>query len=225
MRAAGTPVMPAAHCGVMSVTAAAAASNPRVWASMNSWSSQSRRISTCSTAPNNAESVPGRTGRNRSAVRAERHDPWVLHDQLGAAVARPPDVARRDRERLGDVRAGDPHDVGQRDVAPRVRVAVDAERLLVAGAGRHHAEPPVVVEVGRVQGEPGELADEVALLVRQRDARQHGEGVVAVGALDAADLADDVVERGVPRDRRNPPGAAGSRSIGWSKRSGWLPCR
>ena len=56
--------------GVISATAAAASSKPEVCASMKSWSSQSSRISTCSMAPNSAESVPGRTPRNRSAVRA-----------------------------------------------------------------------------------------------------------------------------------------------------------
>ena len=70
MRAAGTPVIAAAHAGVISATAAAASSKPTVWASMKSWSSQSWRISTWSTAPNSAESVPGRTPRKRSAVRA-----------------------------------------------------------------------------------------------------------------------------------------------------------
>ena len=70
MRAAGSPQIEPAHAGVMSATAAAASSKPTVWASMNSWSSQSWRISSWSTAPNSAESVPGRTGRNRSAVRA-----------------------------------------------------------------------------------------------------------------------------------------------------------
>ena len=182
----------------MSATAAAASSKPLVWASMNSWSSQScsdqlvehgaeqRRVG----ARPHAEEQVGGAG--------QRHDAGVLDDQLGAAVAGPPDVARRDRERLGDVGAGDPHDVGERDVAPRVGVAVDAERLLVAGAGRHHAEAAVVVEVGGVQGEAGELADQVALLVGQRDPRQHGEGVVAVGRLDAPDLADDAVEGVVP---------------------------
>ena len=70
MRAAGTPVTSAAHLGVMSATAAAASSKPLVWAAMNSWSSQPCWISPLSTAPNSAESVPGRTGRKRSAVRA-----------------------------------------------------------------------------------------------------------------------------------------------------------
>ena len=143
-------------------------------------------------------------GEEQVGGAGERHDPGVLDDQLGAAVAGLPDVARGDRERLGDVRPGDPHDIGQRDVAPRVGAAVDAERLLVAGPGRHHAVAAVVVEVGGVQGEAGELADQVALLVGQRDAREHGEGVVAVRRLDAADLADDPVERLVPRDRPEP---------------------
>ena len=70
MRAAGTPVIPAAHSGVIDATAAAAASKSFVWSAMKSWSSHSCSMSSCSTAPNNAESVPGRTGRNRSAVRA-----------------------------------------------------------------------------------------------------------------------------------------------------------
>ena len=148
IRAAGTPQTAAAQAGVMSATAAAASSKPTVCASMKSWSSQSWRISSCSMAPNSAESVPGRTGRNRSAVRAIGHDAGIQHDEPGAAVARPPDVAGGDGERLGDVRAGHPDDVGERDVAPRVRGPVDAERLLVADAGRHHAEPAVVVEVG-----------------------------------------------------------------------------
>ena len=211
MRAAGTPVIPAAHAGVISATAAAASSKPTVWASMNSWSSQSWRISSCSTAPNSAESVPGRTGEEQVGGAGQRHDAGVLDDQLGAAVAGPPDVAGRDRERLGDVGAGDPHDVGERDVAPRVGVAVDAERLLVAGAGRHHAEPAVVVEVGGLQGEAGELADQVALLVGQRDARQHGEGVVAVGLPGCAGSRR---RRGrAPASQRDRPEPAGGRRV------------
>ena len=135
----------------------------------------------------------------------KRDDAGVLDDQLGATVAGAPDVARRDRERLGDVRPRDPHHVGERDVAPRVRGAIDAERLLVAGARRHHAEAAVVVEVRGVQGEAGELADEVALLVRERDAREHGERVVAVRRLDPPDLA-----RRHGRGRR-PTRSAGTR--------------
>ena len=70
MRPAGMPVMPSAHFGVWSATAAAASSNPVVWSRMKSWSSQSRSMMTCSIAPSSAESEPGLSPRNRSAVRA-----------------------------------------------------------------------------------------------------------------------------------------------------------
>ncbi len=139
------------------------------------------------------EEQVGRTG--------ERGDARVGDDQLRAVVARPPDVARRDRRAFGDVRPRDEHDFGERDVAPGVRGPVDPERALVRDAGRHHAEPAVVVEVRGAEREPRELADEVRLLVVERDARQHRERVVPVPALDPPDLLDGAVERVVPRDR------------------------
>ena len=220
MRAAGTPVIPAAHArrhvgdrgrslvephrvGVDEVVVEPVAPDQVV-----QHRAEQRRVGT---GPHREEEVGGA---------GERHHPGVLHDQLRPPVAGPPDVARGDRERLGDVGPGDPHHVGEGDVAPRVGVAIDAERLLVGRAGRHHAEPSVVVEVGRVQGEPGELADQVALLVGQRDAGQHGEGVVPVGGLDAADLADARGRAPRPnrcggsrrrRTDREPAGAGGGR--------------
>ena len=129
-----TPVSSPAHAGVYFATAASASSKPgRVFvdevvvqpAALDQHV-QDRR----SSGPSR---VPGRTG-NRSAVRASGRDPRVDHDQLGAAVARPPDVAGGDRRALGDVRAGDEDDIGERDVGPGVGGPVDAERLLVARA-------------------------------------------------------------------------------------------
>jgi hypothetical protein len=137
------------------------------------------------------------------------HDPGVLHDELRPPIPGPPDVAGRDGEGLGHVRPGHPHDVREGDVAPRVGGPVDAQCLLVPRAGRHHAVAAVVVEVGGLQRQPGELADQVALLVGERDARQHGDGVVAVGGLDAADLAHHAVESVVPRNRPEPAGRGG----------------
>jgi hypothetical protein len=128
----------------------------------------------------------------------------VGDDQLRAAVACLPDVTRRDRGALGYVRAGDEDHVGEADVAPGVRRAVDAERLLVRGARRHHAEAPVVVEVRRAEREPREFADQVRLLVVQRHARQHRKGVPAVRLLDALDLGRGAAERRVPGDRPEP---------------------
>ena len=50
-------------------------------------------------------------------------------------------------------------------------------------------------------GDARELAHQVGLLVGQRGAGQHGEGVASVGGLDALDLARRPIERGVPVDR------------------------
>ena len=68
--AAGTPVMPAAHAAVISATAAAASSK---WSGVGVDEVVVEPVAfdeDVQDAPNSAESVPGRTGRNRSAVRA-----------------------------------------------------------------------------------------------------------------------------------------------------------
>ena len=118
IRAAGTPVMPAAHAGVISATAAAASSKPTVWALMNSWSSQFRGGSTDAARRRTAPSGCPASTEEQVSGSCQRHDARVLDDQLGATVTGLPHVAGRDRERLGNVGAGDPHDVGERDVAP-----------------------------------------------------------------------------------------------------------
>ncbi len=148
-------------------------------------------------------------GQEQVRCAGEWDDSGVLDDQLGAPVTCPPDVTGGDRERLGDVRTGDPHHIGERDVAPRVRCPVDAERLLVPGAGRHHAEAAVVVQVRGVQREAGELSDEIALLVRQRNAGQHRERVVPVLGLDAFDRGHDLVEGLIPGDVSEPARCGG----------------
>src|SRR5699024_1627134 len=94
-----------------------------------------------------------------------RNDAGVLNYELGPTITRLPDVAGGDREGLGDVGAGGPDDIGVGDVAPRVRVAIDPQRLVVATTGRDHAVTAVVVEVRGAQGQAREFADQVALLV------------------------------------------------------------
>ena len=126
---------------------------------------------------------------------------------LRAVLARLPQVVGGDRRALGDVRAGDEDDFGLGDVAPRVGAAVDAEDLLRRGRRRHHAQPAVVVDVGGPQRDARELAHQVGLLVGQRGAGQHGEGVAAVRRLDALDLARRAIERG------RPSRSAGSRAL------------
>ena len=131
----------------------------------------------------------------------DRRHARIEHDELRAVLARLPEIVGGDRGALGDVRARDENHLRLRDVAPRVGAAIDAENLLRRGRRRHHAEPAVVVDVGGAHGHPCELAHQVRLLVGQRGAGQHGEGVPSVGGLDALDLARGTVERGVPVDR------------------------
>ena len=86
-----------------------------------------------------------------------------------------PEVVRRDRRALGRVRAGDQHDLGLGEVGPGIRGAVDAERQLVGGAGRDHAEPAVVVDVLRAERDARELAEHVRLLGDHRGAAVDGD--------------------------------------------------
>ena len=119
--------------------------------------------------------APRLHGQEQVACPRDRSNARILHDDLCALLARLPDVVRRDRRAFGDVRAGDPDDVGADHVRPRVRRPVDAERLLVGCAGAHHAQPSVVVDVGRLQTYPGELSEQIGLLGRQACAAQQAD--------------------------------------------------
>ena len=120
-----------------------------------------------------------------------RRDARILDDDLRALLARLPDVVRGDRRALGDVRPGDPDHVGADHVGPRVRRAVDAERLLVRGAGADHAQPAVVVDERRLEADARELAEQIGLLGRQAGAAEDADGAGAVRLLNAADLGGD----------------------------------
>src|SRR2546423_4520240 len=94
----------------------------------------------------------------------------VNDDPAPAVVALLPEEFVEHRKSLGAVCASDEQDFCERDVAPRIRRAVNAERLVVAGSSRDHAEPPVVINVARLKSCPRELAHKVSLLRRQRRA-------------------------------------------------------
>ena len=113
-------------------------------------------------------------------------DARILDDDLRALLARLPDVVGRDRRALGDVRAGDPDHVGADHVGPRVGRAVDAERLLVRGAGADHAQPAVVVDERRLQADARELAEQVGLLGRQARAAEDADRAGAVASAECA---------------------------------------
>ena len=79
-----------------------------------------------------ATSRPGLIGQKQIAGARDRRDARIDDDDLGAMLARLPDVIGGDRRALGDVGAADPDDLGLENVAPWIGGAVDAERFLVA---------------------------------------------------------------------------------------------
>ena len=197
---AGTPAIFAAYSGVYFFTPPRPARSRWCAAAMKSRSIQPRSIMTCSIPLKTPMSPPGRTGMKRSALRAIGVMRGIEHDELAAVLARLPQVVGGDGRALGDVGARDQDDLGLRDVAPGIGAAVNAKDLLRRRAGRDHAEPPVVVDVGGAQRHSRELAHQVGLLVGERRAGQHREGVAAVSLLNALHLADHAVERRVPAD-------------------------
>ena len=125
-------------------------------------------------------------------------------NEFGPVVARLPDPVRQCRKGFADVRAANHDDFGVSEVGVIVRAAVQAKGFLVARAGADHAKPSVVIQVFGLERDPREFADEVALFIGQRHARQHGERVFAVLFLDALNLGDRAVERRIPADRTEP---------------------
>src|SRR5579884_2039190 len=130
---------------------------------------------------------------------------WVNHDQFRAPVARPPDIIGRDRGALGHVGPGHQDHVGERNIVPIVGRAVNAECLFVARPRRDHAEPPVVVQVFRLQGHARKFAHQIGFLVGERHAGEHGEGILAVLLLDTPDLGDRRIQRLVPTNADKAP--------------------
>lgn len=124
----------------------------------------------------------------------------VDDDEAGPAVPGSPDVLGHHGEALADVGARDEQAVGEQDVGEGVAGPVDAEGQFVGARRADHAEAAVVVDVPRLEGDPGELAHQIGLLGEQAGPAEEPEGVVAVGLLDALDLGDGEVERLLPGD-------------------------
>src|SRR5262249_14846341 len=136
----------------------------------------------------------------------QRRDPRVDVDDPRPVLTGLPDVTGGDRSAFGDVRATDPNDLGQRDVAHRIAGPVDAKRLLVAGPGGDHAQPAVVVNVPGLQALRRDLPQGVALRGGHARPAEDGKRVRAVLRLDALDLRrhapDGVVVRHGPKPLR-----------------------
>ena len=198
MLAAGTPVIASVRAGCIARQAARLLRIPCVCASMK------LRIDPSAFDHDVEDSVGQRavaSGTHRQeevcGARDRRHA-GIDDDDLCAVVARSPDVVGQDREAFADVRPGDDDRLRQRNVAPWIGGAVDAERHLVGGACADHAEPAVVVDVGRAQRDARELADQVRLFIRHRGAAQHRERIAAVLRLDLANRLDGAIQRFIP---------------------------
>ena len=127
---------------------------------------------------------------------------WIDDDQLSAVRLLRLEVPHDRRHRLGDVAADEQDGVGVRDVRERKRqTAIEPERHRRRGGRRRHAEAAVVVDVGGPECHPRELAEPVRLLVGQRSAAEHADGVGAVTPLHVADPIGDALQRGFPRHR------------------------
>ena len=122
---------------------------------------------TCSIALSSGRSVPGRTGRCRSAACA-------VGVARGSATITVAPSAWRSRIRAPDdrvarrrVRAEQQQAVGEREVGVGRRRAVGAERARVAGDRARHAQARVRVDVVRAEEALGELVDRVVVLGQQ----------------------------------------------------------
>ena len=130
--------------------------------------------------------------RGRRAARVDDDEP--------AGRLRAREVPDERRHGLGDVRAeqqdrGCPVEVLERER----QSAVDPERAIARCRGRRHAVAPVVVDAARAEREPGELAEQVRLLVREPAAAEHAHRVGARFRADVPQRARDEIERVVPR--------------------------
>ena len=91
--------------------------------------------------------------------------------------------------------------------------------LFPAAGGARHAVAAVVVDVRGAERDPGELAEQIGLLVGQRARTEHADRVGPVLALDALEGLGDHIEGSVPACRRQF--AAAPRTSGVRSRSRW----
>ena len=72
------------------------------------------------------------------------------------------------------------------------------------GAGAHHAEPPVVIDVRCLETDASELAEQIRLFSRQARAAEQCNRLRSVRLLDAADFGRGSGDRVRIRHRREP---------------------
>ena len=111
--------------------------------------------------------------RRGAAARVDDHEATTPADVR--------EVCDGGRHRLGEVAAEQEHRIGAAEVGQREgQAAVDAEGPVGGCRGAAHAEPAVVVDVRRAEGNAGELAQLVSLFVGEPAPAEHGHGVGSV---------------------------------------------
>ena len=128
-----------------------------------------------------------------------RRTTGVHDDQRPAGRAHPGEVLHHRRHRLGQVAPDQQDGTGRGDVGQRERhPAVQPEGPHRACRGRAHAEAPVVVDLARPQSDPGELAQQVSLLVGQAAASEDPDRVRTGQCLRGAEAVGGAVQGLLP---------------------------
>lgn len=153
---------------------------------------------TCSPPPSPVSPGRGTTAR-------------VDHDQA-APLAHRAEMLHRRRHGVREIAAQQHQDLAVVQVAQREgQPAVETEGPVGSCRRRGHAEPAVVVDVLGAQGESGELAELVGLLVGESPTAEDGDRIRAVFITDGADAGRDVVQRLLPGHLAEPVGVATQR--------------
>ena len=127
-------------------------------------------------APHQSPGASGRCSVAHCAVGVRRGSATISAPPLALLRL---EVPHDGRHRLGQVAADEQDRFGVRNVGERKRQARDRSRTpsTARRRGRRHAESAVVVDVRRAQRDARELSEQIRLLVRQRAAAEHGDGV------------------------------------------------
>ena len=160
-----------------------------------------------------ARSDRGFSGRCTSASIAV----FVTRGSATISVLRPVGVEALPENRMvvGDVRADQQHDVGALEILVRPGRAVAAERPLVAGDGRRHAQRRVAVVVARAEAELGQLAERVELFGDELSGADDADGVRGRVAAGRRGTSPPSCRSRRPSDTRSRPRSR--RSSGYSR--------
>src|SRR5690349_14976549 len=119
-------------------------------------------------------------------------------DPQTAVVALLPEKLVQNRKGFSAVRSGDQQDFSERNVAPWIGRAVDAESFVVTRRRRHHAQSSVVIDIASAESGTRELSHQVSLLGRQRRTRINADRIFAMVRLQLFELRDDEIQCLVP---------------------------